>query len=323
MNIKNNVIIEPIRPEDYVFGVNSQILLGDVLTDGNWTPYLPTEEQQSSKNFDTYACVTFSALNSLETQFNYLISSKKLTIEQINFLYHEGYIDSKGKTNFSDRYTSKSSGTIPGKGNSLWSVANSIRHDGLLPEYVYPSVDNVNEYFNEIPQELKDRAKKIYEYFDFNYEWVFSDFEKHLKQAPLQIATAVCSGWSTAQIIQKCDLPVAHATILYNSLPDYWEDFDSYSPFKLKLAKNYNLPWVLKLLIKPKKTMYETIRRQSPDEEVYYIDENNNRIEIVDADTFEAFKGKLWGDWNEIKVVDDETFFSHKKAGAVMKSKST
>lgn len=251
MQIPNGVIIEPIgvRPTDYLAGVNSPIGLAEVLPSGDWTPYLPSEERQKLKNGDTFACVSFSALNSLETQFNFLIATKQLTIEQITFLNDFGFMDANNKVNFSDRYTAKMSGTIKGKGNSLYNVANSIRHDGLLPEKDYPSVDNVDGYYAEIPQNLKDKAKEIKKYFEFNYEWIFSDFEQHLKQAPLQIATAVCSGWGGNEIIQKCDLPVSHATLVYHKPADFIHDFDSYPPFYLKLASDYKLPWVLKILI--------------------------------------------------------------------------
>ncbi len=287
--IPKGVIIDQHRATDYFSGANSPIGLVEVLPNGNWTQYLPSSERQKLKNGDTFSCVTFSALNALETQLNYLIASRKLTIKQAEFLNDNGYIDEFSKVNFDDSYTAKMSGTIPGQGNSLFNVANSIRHDGLLPQTDY-TTPTVEEFYRERTEIEKVTAKEIYKYFEFNYEWVFSDFEKHLKQAPLQIATGVCNGWSTSAIIQNCSLPVSHATMLYNALPDYWEDFDSYEPYNLKLAKDYSLPYVLKLLISNKKYMrYVTV-----DKEQYLLDDEL-KLALNIGDELELAELKKWG----------------------------
>ncbi len=68
-------------------------------------------------------------------------------------------------------------------------------------------------------------------------------------------------------------------------------------------------------------TMYKLIKRQN-DEDVYYINEANQRVQIGDAETFNAYKGILWGDWSAIEIVDDATFQTYLKAGIIVKTKS-
>ena len=72
------VILLPPAPTDFIAGV-----LGDIVyeerTQKDWSVYIPTEESQSMNLFDTMACVSFSALNSLEIQYKFL------TGEEVNF----------------------------------------------------------------------------------------------------------------------------------------------------------------------------------------------------------------------------------------------
>src|SRR3972149_4039603 len=80
---------------------------------GDWTSCLPPGEWQKDlqTHVDTMACVSFSALNSIEVQ------EKFLTGKQVDY---------------SDRFTATMSGTTS-QGNYLWKVADSLRKDGLVP----------------------------------------------------------------------------------------------------------------------------------------------------------------------------------------------
>src|SRR3990167_11069550 len=99
---KNLGVILGTRPTDYIAGA-----LGYEVRNpsGDWTPYLPEGEWQYNSHMDSMACVTFSALNSIETQYRFLTGLKR---------------------NFSDRFTAKKSGTT-GKGNYLYKVTDSMR----------------------------------------------------------------------------------------------------------------------------------------------------------------------------------------------------
>ncbi len=252
-------IIKLPSETDYVFGAKSGISFEEVNPSGNWTDYLPSAERQKFYYFDSMACVTYSALNALETQLNAFIALKRLTLAQMAFLNEYGCLDINGKANISDRYTAKISGTTK-VGNYLQKVADSLRHDGILPEkdWTYSqeanSIFNWNDYYKEIPAILKDKAQEFYKHFEIQYEWVPNDLvslKKNLRQAPLQIAAGICAGWSSSQIIQACERQPEHATEIFNLTDEFIEDFDSYPPYILRLAPDYKLPFVLKIIIKP------------------------------------------------------------------------
>jgi len=97
-----------------------------------------------------------------------------------------------GKLNASDRFTAIMSGTMR-TGNYFQNVWDSIRHDGLLPEKDFPFGGNSwDEYHNRnlITQEMKDKAIKILDIFDFAYEWttVGDGLAEDLKRCPLHVA---------------------------------------------------------------------------------------------------------------------------------------
>ena len=112
-NQNTGVLEQPIGSTDYIQDQSSAVAYEEVNPSGDWSAFLPVGESQIGLYGDTLACVTFSALNCLETLQKF-----------------------KGNdTNYSDRFTAKMSGTTK-NGNYLQAVANSIRHDGLVDECV-------------------------------------------------------------------------------------------------------------------------------------------------------------------------------------------
>ena len=134
----NHGIIEGQRYTDWVAG---QIQHEVRNPSGDWTSYLPPGEWQKIGPVDTMACVTFSALNSLEAQHKFLTGSAR---------------------NFSDRFTATMSGTTS-QGNYLWKVADSIRKDGLVDEADWGTPDNYdwNSYYSPPSIVIIDKAKKF------------------------------------------------------------------------------------------------------------------------------------------------------------------
>lgn len=254
------ILFRPPLEKEYKFGSESAVKYEDRLSD--WTPYLPTSEKQRMRNFDTMACVTFSAHNIVEDQINYLIRNK-LSKEQIEVIERLGYLDGNYKCNFSDRFTAKMSGTTK-EGNYLTTVAECIRTKGLIPEKDWPTSDKFNwdGYYAEIPEGLKEKAKKFLEIFKIQYEWVITShnpefnakaIEYHIRHSPIQIATPICGGWSNKDgVVATCPvLDPAHATMIYNKT-DVYHDFDHYVPFEKKLALDYPIPFALKIVVSVK-----------------------------------------------------------------------
>jgi hypothetical protein len=148
-------------------------------------------------------------------------------------------------------------------GNTLTNVSDSIRRDGLVPEKLWSwSKESFdwNTYYGAIPQSIVNFGQNILTLFDFAYEWVtigscnqtpIDQIKAGLKQAPLQITSPVCN-WNE-NIVQPCGTcKCQHATMLYYLPSDCVCDFDSYIPTRKKLALNYTIPYVLKLIVTPK-----------------------------------------------------------------------
>lgn len=244
---------------------------------GQYDSFLPDEESQSRYTpygFDTMACVTFSATNSIEILIERLRSKGLLPATHEAFLQNNGYIDKlTGKVNFSDRFTAKMSGTTV-NGNSLGAVAESIRDlHGLLPESdwsfpVFTDAENQDgqlkwvRYYADIPQALQAKAKKFLTYFKIPYQWIANgsstpvSLRGFLQYGPFQIAAAVCPPWNNNEAdppIKSCGCSTQHATTIYGFRDDLaFKDFDHYKSFRKLLAQDYCIPYALQYSLEVK-----------------------------------------------------------------------
>lgn len=278
-------IVAP-RPDAWMLGGETGIAQVILEADAQYDVYLPEEESQLSvePTLDSSDCVTFSALNNLETLGNRL-RVKGLPATHEKFLKDEGYVNPQSnKLNFSDRFTAKMSGTSHA-GNTLAAVGDAIRRRsdgtgiGLLPEKDWPRPsfadlpgndqaaydERWNRYYAEIPQNLKDKAKRFLDYFDVSYQWVAvgsstpAQLREALKYGPLQIAAQVCSPWSSTDgmpPIPACGCTPGHATLLYGFKPDAgtipFKDFDHYKSYRKLLSENYCLPYAVQYALTPR-----------------------------------------------------------------------
>jgi len=210
------------RAKDWVFGGITGILTDKLELDGSWDEWLPIYEPQSS-TFDTMSCVTFSALNCLET------------------LYKRKY---KDDVNFSDRFIAKSSNTTL-SGNYLSVVADAIVNYGLVDESLWPfEARNWTEYMKDIPTEVYDSAAVSRERFKINWEWVLDGSTDALKEAlqysPIQVTVYA---WQTPvnDVYQRTEIAPNHAVMLYGYRDnEYWLIYDHYSKNIKKLAWDFN-----------------------------------------------------------------------------------
>lgn len=66
----NGLILEPIVPEDFLGGSSQSLEVKygaeELVPSGDWTPYLPPEEDQSTRNGDTWACTAYATTNAIE-----------------------------------------------------------------------------------------------------------------------------------------------------------------------------------------------------------------------------------------------------------------
>lgn len=269
------LIPEHISENDFRSGGISGIEFKVVEPSGTWYQYRSKDEPQHGVYFDTFACVTFSAINVVEMQVNRMVDMGKMSKEAFQALNDLGFFDENNRFRCSNRFTAKMSGTTK-RGNYLTAVWDSIRKDGLLPykdwDFPYEQRNPVfdwDDYYAEIPQELKDKAKKSLIYLSTMYEWVITNggqmsegehsvIELHLKQAPLQVAAAICRGWNDGDKIPvpNCgNTDTSHATAVsgLDEVGNFY-DVDHYRPFLKKLDKNYPLPYILKGIVELRDT---------------------------------------------------------------------
>ncbi len=250
--IKQSGLLFKFSPTDWMTG---SIVYQEVNPSGDWRDYLPTPEKQFKDfTFDTMSCTTFSAMNCIETQINWLLKNKKLTLSQELILAE--YIDEYGKVNFSDRYIAILSGTTP-QGNYFQSVWDAVRKFGLIPEKDLPFGGNSwSEYHNPavITEAMKLKGQKILGIFDFAYEWLtfipenFPMIKDHIKHAPVHGAIP---------------FPATHAI----ELPSVNSIFDTYEPYlkdKGLIPVHYSLKGVVG--VKQSQTPAPTYKYFSPAE---------------------------------------------------------
>ncbi len=259
---RKNTGVKFVNPfiTDWIVGVASGIVYAEVNPSGDWTKYRPSDEAQFRRGFyDTMSCVTFGGHNSVEAQVNLMIDQGLISQDRLNLLTDLGFIDENGKFNCSDHFSSVVNGTTK-DGNYLQAYWDSARNDGLLGQGKDPitpeSVKNIEEWLDpkSVTQEQRDLAKQILKIFRINYEWTLTgqaDLElisKHLKQAPLHIATPVCNGWNTQDIIQPDGrTQLDHATSIHKNNPSlYTGILDHYNPFAKKLSPDYYLRYAVK-----------------------------------------------------------------------------
>lgn len=268
---RNTGVIIEVRPTDFIAGAETGIALSPLENGGQYDLFLPDEETQFKSSFDTFGCVSFSALNCLETAFNHLITGKKISATNLQWLKDNGYIDFTGKINFSDRFIAKLSNT--GKaGNSLGAVGDAIRNFGIVPEkqWAWPTeiVDGMtndekwNIYYKAVPTNVQAIGLEFKKRFDVSYQWIVvgtsnpDTIKAYLPYGTIQVAAAICSPWSSTEAmppIKGCGCGTQHATIIYGYNDGvFYKDFDHYKSFKKTLAWDYCLPYAVQYYVKEK-----------------------------------------------------------------------
>ena len=167
--------------------------------------------------------------------------------------------------NISDRFVNKISGTTK-NGNTVDAPIDAIRHFGFLTEKEYPwDHDSFTweEYYKEIPQNLKELALTRLNDWDFIHEYVPVNPQiliKALETSP--IVGGVYAWLKDGDIYYDGGLPPNHLTtiIVDYEYGKYWLCADSYSNdfnykeekpemFLKKLDWNYNFRFAKRYMI--------------------------------------------------------------------------
>ena len=293
------LITEKINEQDYLFGA-SPLKKDIVLKDGNWTAYLPEEEKQLHKYHDSFACVSYSALNVLETMFNQRIMNK---IIDNNWLSSNGYIKN-GKVNFDDYFIAKLSKTKCYSGNTFRCVADTIREYGLIPQQKHDQADSCKEWYKRpILDKWLDKGKEFKKRFQINYETVARDlFEDALKYSPLQVGVRA---WYKKNDLYYNEVSKwNHAVEMFRPKTSVNYIFDSYNPFIKRLTNNYIFGYIgYAFYVKEKrKNMEIQLYKEADSPTVYAKGINGQGDGLYHPIGQERFVKMFVDDWNEVNV---------------------
>lgn len=280
------VIIEEPKVQDWLFGSQGS-MIGDVFQiDGQWLSFVPTGEKQLNKWFNSFGCVSFSALNCLE------------------ILYKRKYGED---INFSDRYTVVASGTVPLYGNSLRAVAESLRvgfvYEDILPFNAEMSQD---EYYTPLSAETRLKGATIASGYIVQWEWIGrtqANMLEALKYAPLQIIIAFSrKDINQDGIYERVEWELNHAvTLIGYELNKFWIVLDSMDGEIKRLAWDYKMDYPLRFSFRKKEELkYGELVKTATSPKIYFVGRTGRIAWIPDEKSFKS----LWGEFTGIKTVD-------------------
>lgn len=329
----NAVILETEQdPTRWVLGATSKIEYKELNSSGNWLGYLPTDERQSNRFVDSWGCTNFGGLSVLETQLNFQIANNLLSPRALAFLRGNNcanisYIDQNNKVNFSDKFTYIKTGTRVGLGNYVYKTPDSARNVGLIPEAMLPwgtpktEFDIINPaqitpLMDQLAGEFKEMFVTEYEEIKLPVATTVKEarkvYQKHMKQAPLTLAIACCSGYSTSDPIPMCYQEAIHCVGTVDIEEILTTIYDSYPAFVKRLGQDYLLPYVLKSIIYENNTTTMKAIKTQDSPHIYLLNNSGDRkIMIVDMPTLDALQVP-------VEVVSQEKLDSIQTTGTII-----
>ncbi|MFA6171962.1 MAG: hypothetical protein WCW77_00125 [Patescibacteria group bacterium] len=155
-DINYGLVFEEVKEQDWVFGA-SPLQNKVIFADGHgWQKFICQSEIQFNRNFDSFSCVTYAILKALVMHI-YCVYGILLDLDEM--------------------FTAVMSRTIPGVGNSVRNVMESLRLDGFVEEYIatklrYAFDANTTKqmFFADQPYKLVQEALKSIIKWKINWE---------------------------------------------------------------------------------------------------------------------------------------------------------
>ena len=197
--MKNFGFINKSKVKDWQQNLGSNEVKEVLFPNGDCSPFIPKWESQIGLYGDTMACVTFSALDCIETDLTKTGENDHITKGILEML--ELY-DDNGDINCSDRFIAKLSGTTK-RGNWFSKVGDAIIHRGLIPErnldFPYKQRTPVftwDDYYKDVSQDNLTRGGLFKNFFDIHYTFIpinQIDIKEQLKYGAIQISYSTSS----------------------------------------------------------------------------------------------------------------------------------
>ena len=243
-NYKTGFIAPQITDDNFVLGSDASLPQNFINPSGDWTPYI-TDFEPQRKHFETSNCTGYATIKCVQMLL------KKMGI----------------RANYADRFLGIVASTTQ-FGNDPHTVAQAIRHHGLIPEEMMPfsnDLQNVSEYYSfKGADEAKCRAEglKWLEKYTFGHEWVFkgkTDKAKMidaLRMSPLGVSVCAWRKQGEYYVKSKNEQDNHWTVCVVGFVKDkYWMIADTYiddgEPIK-KLAWDYPFQYCKRYSIEQK-----------------------------------------------------------------------
>lgn len=248
---------------DIAFQFGSGQLVGTPLrADGDWRDYLPPEEDQLVRGIESSACYIEASQHTIAT------------IEEEQF----GEIDN----NYSARFNALCSDGTPTGGNPLRG-ADSIRHDGLVPDSLMPFGDDLNSWNDfhsfkgTLESVVRTEGKKYLGRKILGYDVVFQKYESvATKYAKLKRAltfgpcpVSVTAWYEHDGVYYKMeDMNDNHLVeLVYIDEHNQGYVRDTYAPYLKVLEPNFNFDFAMRWSVEKKDinaielTVWQTLKK--------------------------------------------------------------
>jgi hypothetical protein len=215
----------------YILG-KAQIPYIPFLEDGDWEPFLPKYENQTTKlGQETSGCTVWGSQNQIETLHRFLYGKEP---------------------NYSERYTYNLVPIDPGKGVDPHRTHETIRRQGLIDEQKLPMTDSIDEYLDTsaITGSLLAKGQYWLSQYDYRHEWLWNvlnrptNYKEIIKDAlrTCPIAVSVTAWRFTDGYYVSDNGGNNHYCLLYRIDDDgsMWV-FDSYDHSKKRLHPDHNI----------------------------------------------------------------------------------
>ena len=191
--------IDKSSKKDWYQNLGSNKVKEVLFPSGDCEPFIPKWETQVGLYGDTRACVSFSALDCIETTLAKMGENDGIIKGILEML--ELYDDNKD-INCSDRFIAKLSGTTR-QGNWFSKVGDAIRDYGILPEkyldFPYKQRTPVfawDDYYEDVSVENLSKGLMFNKFFDIHYTYFpvnSTDIREQLKYGAIQISYSTSS----------------------------------------------------------------------------------------------------------------------------------
>lgn len=165
--------------------------------------------------------------------------------------------------NWSDRFLAKVSDTDPKRGNSPKRVAEALRKYWTVLENEWPTigVKTLQEFYAEIPQQLKALALAHGAQWDFGYEFVPTSkatLKQALKYSPVCIAVPAWYENNDGKYYRPPQTADGHWTVLYGfNDKDEYLVYDTYEPHRKVMVADFTPSIAMRYHLKKRPTSME------------------------------------------------------------------